>query len=404
MAVQDAGHVEDQAKVAFFNDPKIRSWIYQILLIAFLGWLIWSIKSNVSANLEAQSIATGWGFLGTTAGFSIIQKLVFYSEASSYGRALWIGLLNTLLIAFLGVIFATILGFLIGIARLSTNWIISKIATVYIEVIRNIPLLLQIFFWYFAALRALPGKRDKISLFDTVHLNITGLKMPRAVFGDGSWIVGVAVLLAIIGIVFLRNWARKRQEKEGEQFPVFMTSLGILILVPLIGFLIAGRPIGLEHPEFVTEGAVFKRGFTLGVGMNLTPEFIALFLALVIYTAAFIAEIVRAGIMAVDNGQSEASHALGLSNRFTLRLVVVPQAMRVIIPPLISQYLNLTKNSSLAVAIAYPDLVAVGGTVLNQTGQAIEIVTLWMVIYLTISLVISMIMNWYNRSIALVER
>ncbi len=404
MAVQDAGHIEDQAKVAFFNDPKVRSWIYQLLLVTFLGWLIWSIRSNIAANLEAQSIATGWGFLSTTAGFSIIQKLVFYSEASSYGRALLIGLLNTLLIAFLGVIFATILGFLIGIARLSSNWIVAKIATVYIEIIRNIPLLLQIFFWYFAALRTLPAKRDKVSLFDTVHLNITGLKMPRPVFGDGSWIVGIAVLLAIVGIFYLRNWARKKQQEEGVQFPVFKASLGILILVPLVAFFIAGMPIGLEHPQFVTTGAVFKRGFTLGVGMNLTPEFIALFLALVIYTAAFIAEIVRAGIMAVDKGQSEAAHALGLSNGFTLRLVVIPQAMRVIIPPLISQYLNLTKNSSLAVAIAYPDLVAVGGTVLNQTGQAIEIVTLWMVIYLVISLVISVIMNWYNKSIALVGR
>ncbi|MCP4074369.1 MAG: amino acid ABC transporter permease [Hyphomicrobiales bacterium] len=404
MAVQDAGHIEDQAKVAFFNDPKVRSWIYQLLLVAFLSWLIWSIWSNIAANLEAQSIATGWGFLSTTAGFSIIQKLVFYSESSSYGRALWIGLLNTLLIAFLGVIFATILGFLIGIARLSSNWIVSKIATVYIEVIRNIPLLLQIFFWYFAALRALPGKRDKISLFDTIHLNITGLKMPSPVFGDGSWIVGIAFLLSLAAIFYLRNWARKKQQEEGVQFPVFKASLGILILVPLVAFFIAGMPIGLEHPQFVTTGAVLRRGFTLGVGMNLTPEFIALFLALVIYTAAFIAEIVRAGIMAVDKGQSEAAHALGLSNGFTLRLVVVPQAMRVIIPPLISQYLNLTKNSSLAVAIAYPDLVAVGGTVLNQTGQAIEIVTLWMVIYLAISLVISVIMNWYNQSIALVGR
>jgi general L-amino acid transport system permease protein len=404
MAVQDAGHTDDQAKVAFFNDPKVRSWIYQIILVVFLGWLIWSIRSNVSANLEAQSIATGWGFLSTTAGFSIIQKLAFYNEASSYGRALWIGFLNTLMIAFVGVIFATILGFIIGIARLSSNWIISKIATVYIEVVRNIPLLLQIFFWYFAALRALPGKRDKISLFDTFHLNITGFKMPAPVFGDGSWIVGIAVILAVAGIIYLRRWAKQKQMEKGEQFPVFRTSLAIFIIVPLIAYFIAGMPISLEHPVFVTSGAIFKQGFTLGVGANLTPEFIALFLALVIYTAAFIGEIVRAGIMAVAKGQSEAAHALGVSNGLTLRLVVIPQAMRVIIPPLISQYLNLTKNSSLAVAIAYPDLVAVGGTVLNQSGQAIEILALWMVIYLTISLVISMVMNWYNNSITLVGR
>ncbi len=404
MALADAGHVDDQAKVAFFNDPKIRGWIYQMILVLFLGWLIWSIKQNVSANLEAQSIATGWGFLGTTAGFSIIQKLAFYAESSSYGRALWIGFLNTILIAFLGVIFATILGFAIGIARLSSNWIVSKIATVYIEIIRNIPLLLQIFFWYFAALRALPGKREKVGILDAFYINITGLKTPSPIYGDGSWFVGLCVVAAIAGIIYLRSWAKKRQQNTGAQFPVFTASVGLLIFVPLIGYFLAGMPIGLEYPEFRETGPIFRRGFALGVGGNLGPEFIALFLALVIYTAAFIAEIVRAGIMAVDHGQSEAAHALGVSNGFTLRLVVIPQAMRVIIPPLISQYLNLTKNSSLAVAIAYPDLVAVGGTVLNQTGQAIEVVTLWLVIYLLISLAISMVMNWYNNSIALVGR
>ncbi len=404
MAVQDAGRVDDQAKVSFFNDPKVRSWFYQILLVVLLGWLLWSIRSNVSANLEAQSIATGWGFLETTAGFSIIQTLDAYTEASSYGQALWIGLLNTLLVAFVGVILATILGFLIGIARLSSNWVISNIATVYIEVIRNVPLLLQIFFWYFAALRALPSKRDKMSLFDTIHLNITGLKMPKPIYADGAGYVGIAILLAIVAIFLLRGWAKKRQMATGKQFPVFFSSLGILIFVPIIAFFVFGSPISLEHPVFTETGPIFKRGFALNTGLNLAPEFIALLLALVIYTAAFIAEIVRAGIMAVDNGQSEAAHALGVSNGTTLRLVVIPQAMRVIIPPLISQYLNLTKNSSLAVAIAYPDLVSVGGTVLNQTGQAIEIVTLWMVIYLTISILISVIMNYYNKSITLVGR
>lgn len=404
MAVQDAGHEDDQAKVSFFNDPKVRSWFYQILLVAFLAWLILSIRANVSANLEAQNIATGWGFLGTTAGFSIIQKLVFYVESSSYGRALWVGFLNTILIAFIGVIFATILGFLIGIARLSSNWIVAKVATVYIEIIRNIPLLLQIFFWYFAVLRSLPGKRDKASLFDTFHLNITGLKMPAPIYGPGSWLVGVAVIAAIAGVFFLRRWASARQRQTGEQFPVFMSSLGLLIFLPVVAFFIAGMPIGLEHPVFTETGPVFRRGFALGQGINLIPEFLALLFALVIYTAAFIAEIVRAGIVAVAKGQTEAAHALGISNGVTLRQVIIPQAMRVIIPPLISQYLNLTKNSSLAVAIAYPDLVAVGGTVLNQSGQAIEIVTLWMFIYLAISLVISGIMNWYNNSIALVGR
>ncbi len=404
MALQDAGHIDDQAKVSFFNDPKVRSWAYQLILVLFLGWLVWSINANVSANLAAQNVATGWKFLDTTAGFAIIQRLAEYSEASSYGRALWIGVLNTLLIAFVGVILATILGFIIGVARLSSNWIVAKVAMVYIEVIRNLPLLLQIFFWYFAALRALPGKREKVSIFDTFHLNITGLKLPKPIYEDGSGFIGLTVLATIVGIIFLSRWAKKRQMATGQQFPVFLTSLGMLIFLPVIAFFAAGQPIGLEHPVFTSEGPVFKQGFALNTGINLAPEFIALLAALVIYTAAFIAEIVRAGILAVAKGQTEAAHALGISNGFTLRLVVIPQAMRVIIPPLISQYLNLTKNSSLAVAIAYPDLVSVGGTVLNQTGQAIEIVTLWMVVYLTISLLISMVMNWYNSSIALVGR
>ncbi len=404
MAVQDAGRIDDRAGVAFFNDPRVRSWAYQLLLIAFIAWLGFVVVMNVRANLQAQNIASGWSFLNNTAGFGIIQTLAAYSEAASYGRALWIGFLNTLLVAAIGVVLATILGFIVGIARLSPNWLIARIATVYIEVIRNVPLLLQIFFWYFAALRAVPDKRSKISLFDTFHLNIAGLRGPKPIFEQGSWMIGVAIIVALVVIYFVRRWARRRQAATGQQFAMFRVGLAILIGLPLVAYFIAGMPVTIEHPVFNETGPVLRRGFELGTGFNLIPEFLALLLALVIYTAAFIGEIVRAGIMAVDKGQTEASNALGLRQNPTLRLVVVPQAMRVIIPPLISQFLNLTKNSSLAVAIAYPDLVAVGGTVLNQTGQAIEIVAIWMVVYLTISLITSMVMNWYNNAIALVER
>ncbi|MEP3300804.1 MAG: amino acid ABC transporter permease, partial [Roseibium sp.] len=339
------------------------------------------------------------------AGFGIIQALVDYTETSSYGQAILVGFVNTLLVAVIGIFLATIIGFVVGIARLSNNWVISRLAYCYVELIRNVPLLLQIFFWYFAVLRAVPGKRDKWSfLFDTFHLNIAGLRGPQPVFEEGSGIIGWALVVAIVLAFAVARWSRKRQETTGQQFPVFLTGLGMIIGLPLIAYVFAGMPMHFNYPEFVETGPMLRRGFTLGSGFNLIPEFLALTLALSIYTAAFIAEIVRAGIQAVSHGQSEAAHALGLRNGPTLRLVIIPQAMRVIIPPLTSQYLNLTKNSSLAVAIAFPDLVSVGGTVLNQTGQAIEIIGIWMFVYLTLSLLTSAFMNWYNQRMALVER
>ena len=389
---------------AFINDPKIRGLFYQIVLIAVIIFFVWEIVQNTIANLERQNIASGLEFLSNTAGFGIIQSLIDYSEVSSYGTALLVGVYNTILVAIVGIFFATILGFLVGIARLSNNWIINKIAYCYIEIVRNIPLLLQIFFWYFAALRAVPGKRDYISFFDIFYLNITGLRAPLPIFSNGSELVGLAFVVGIIATIFVRRWARKRQEATGQQFPVFWTSLGLIIGLPILAYFIMGRPIGLEHPVFVDTGPKLRQGFQLNVGLNLIPEFLSLLLALAIYTASFIAEIVRAGIQAVSHGQTEAAHALGLRNGPTLRLVVIPQAMRVIIPPLTSQFLNLTKNSSLAVAIAYPDLVSVGGTVLNQTGQAVEVICIWMIIYLSLSLATSGFMNWYNKRMALVER
>ena len=405
MASQDqesAGATPARASLA--NDPKVRSLFYQVLLVAVLATLGYTIVANTIANLERQNIASGFGFLENSAGFGISQSLVDYSETSSYGTALLAGFLNTLVVAIIGIALATVLGFLVGIARLSNNFIIGQLSYWYVEIVRNVPLLLQIFFWYFAVLRAVPGARDKWSLFDVAYLNIRGLWGPLPVFEPGASAIGFALIIGIVATIFLRRWARKRQDMTGEVFPVFWSAVGLIVLLPVAVFFVTGMPITLEHPNFVETGPVFRRGFEIGVGLNLRPELLALTLALAIYTAGFIAEIVRAGILAVSHGQTEAAHALGLRNGPTLRLVVIPQAMRVIIPPLTSQYLNLTKNSSLAVAIAYPDLVSVGGTVLNQTGQAVEIIAIWMSIYLTLSLTTSAFMNWYNQRMALVER
>ncbi|WP_321339781.1 amino acid ABC transporter permease [uncultured Cohaesibacter sp.] len=384
------------AKGSIFNDPKVRGVIYQLLLVAGLIYFFWSIIQNASHNLEKQNIASGFSFLGNTAGFLPNQTLIDLSATSTYGQALIAGLLNTLLIAVIGIFFATIVGFVMGIARLSNNWVISKLATMYIEIVRNIPLLLQLFFWYFAVLRSLPHPKNSSSIFDTFFLNNRGLYMPRPVFEDGSANIMIALVIAIVISVGVSIWAKRRQMATGERFPAFLTSLGLIIILPVLAYLVSGMPISYDYAQL--------KGFNFKGGMKVIPEFVGLLLALTIYTGAFIAEIVRAGILAVNHGQTEAAHALGLRNGPTLRLVIIPQAMRVIIPPLTSQYLNLTKNSSLAVAIAYPDIVSVGGTVLNQTGQAIEVIGIWMIVYLSISLFTSILMNWYNRSIALVER
>jgi general L-amino acid transport system permease protein len=355
------------------------------------------IFDNTAANLERQGIATGFEFLGTTAGFGIITHLIDYTEASSYGRAFVVGLLNTLLLAFTGIVAATIFGVIIGIARLSKNWLISRLAMVYIEIFRNIPLLLQIFFWYFAVLRALPAPRGSVNFMDGVFINNRGLYLPSSILEDGFSIVVWAVVISIIAVVIIARWARKRQERTGQQFHTVYVSFAILIGLPSLALILTGVPISWELPVL--------KGFNFVGGTVIIPEFLALWMALSVYTASFIAEIVRAGIQAVDHGQTEASYALGLRAAPTLRLVILPQALRVIIPPLSSQYLNLTKNSSLATAIAYPELVSVfTGTVLNQTGQAVEIISITMAVYLSISLGISMLMNWYNAKMALVER
>ena len=385
------------SKPAIWNDPKYRALFFQVVLVLALGYFIVSIVDNTLSNMESRGISTGFAFLSEPAGFGILQSLIEFDESHTYGRTFYVGLLNTLLVSGLGIFFATLVGFIMGVARLSNNWLISKIAAVYIEIFRNIPLLLQIFFWYFAVLGALPGVRQSMSLGAGIEFNNRGLYLPAPVPENGFIVVAILFILGIVGTIFYRNWAHKRQEKTGQQAPVFLMSLGFLVGVPLLGFFIMGSPLSWDYPEL--------KGFNFAGGMSIIPELLALLLALTIYTGTFIAETVRAGINSVSHGQTEASLSLGLTKGQTMRLVVIPQAMRVIIPPLTSQYLNLAKNSSLATAVGYPDIVAVFmGTTLNQTGQAVEITMMTMAVYLTISLTISTFMNWYNKKMALVER
>jgi len=395
-----AAEVTDAAPPArppLYNDPRVRAIFFQALVLGavLLGGMY--LVNNTLKNLESQGIASGFGFLNSTAGFNVSMSLIEYSEESTYGRAFVVGLLNTLLVSAIGIFLATMIGFFIGVARLSPNWLISKLAAAYIEILRNIPLLLQIFFWYFAVLRALPGPRNSVQVLDSFFLNNRGLYSPSPVPQDGFTLVWVSLVVAIIATIALKRWATKRQEATGEQFPVFLTGLGLIFGLPLLASIITGFPLAWNYPEL--------KGFNFVGGVVLIPEFVALGLALSMYTASFIAEIVRAGIQSVSHGQTEAAYAVGLRPGQTLRLVIIPQALRVIIPPLTSQYLNLTKNSSLAAAIAYPDIVLVfAGTVLMQTGQAVEIIAITMACYLTISLLISAFMNWYNKKMALIER
>jgi general L-amino acid transport system permease protein len=398
MAIRREGLDAAPASHPLWRDPRVRAIAYQVLtllgVIAFAAFII----NNTIENLGRQGIASGFGFLDKPAGFGIPQSLIEYNQLSPNSRVFWVGLLNTLLVAILGIALATILGFAIGLARLSSNWLVARLATVYIEVIRNIPLLLQILFWYFAVLQALPQPRDSMAfLGDLFFLNNRGFYAPKPIFEPGFGWVALAFLGTLGAVIGIARWARHRREATGQPFPTFSVAIGLLVGLPLLTYLLTGMPLAFEHPEMGR--------FKLQGGLVLLPELVALTLALSIYTAAFIAETVRAGILSVSHGQIEAAHALGLKHGQTLQLVVIPQALRVIIPPLTSQYLNLTKNSSLAVAIGYPDFVNVfTGIVLNQTGQAVEVIAMTMGVYLTLSLLTSAFMNWYNRRIALVER
>ncbi|WP_127089337.1 amino acid ABC transporter permease [Aquabacter cavernae] len=413
-----------------WTDPALRSAVIQVSLAILLIWMAWSFFANAQANLARQGIASGFGFLDNSAGFGITQTLIPYSESMSYGRAFLVGLLNTLLVAVLGIILATVIGFLVGVARLSENVVIRALASAYVEVTRNLPPLFQILFWYLAVLATMPNPRQgwafglqpllqslangaaSIGLSPLadglrslagdvsgpgVFLSNRGLVVPRPVFeADFNIIFGVLVV-GIIAAWIVKRWAHVRREKTGQPFPTFWVGLALVLGPAIIAGFVLGWPMTFEKPEL--------RGFNFAGGVRIIPEFVALLVALSVYTAGFIAEIVRAGILAVSKGQTEAAKSLGMRSGPTMRLIIIPQAMRVIVPPLTSQYLNLTKNSTLGVAVGYPDLFAVfAGTTLNQTGQAIEIIAMTMAVYLTISILTSMLMGWYNKRVALVER
>ncbi len=401
-AVQTTVSQASPPKRSFLYDPNIRGYFYQGLLVFVVSYLFYMAATNAVENLQRAKIASGFGFLENTAGFDISQTLIQFSAAgSNYGQAFVVGLLNTLVVSAIGIFFATFLGFAIGIARLSSNWMVRKVAMVYVELLRNIPLLLQLLFWYIAVLGPLPQPRNSVEMGAGFFLNSRGLFMPRPLYASDAWVIPTALLIGIVGTIVFRRWAKAQQERTGRQYPVGLVTLGLVAGLPILAWivlaLVGANPVTFEMPE--------KGTFNLRGGMQILPEFVALLIGLTTYTAAFIAEVVRAGILAVSKGQTEAAGSLGLKPGQTLRLVVIPQAMRVIVPPLTSQYLNLTKNSSLAVAIGYPDLVQVFmGTVLNQTGQAIEVVVITMGVYLTISLVTSFVMNVYNRRVAIVER
>ena len=393
----DAQRASGPPRVPLYNRPTVRAAFYQLILLAAVLWFGYEFALNAKANLEAQKITSGFGFLENTAGFGVNQSLIPYNESDTYARVFLVGLLNTLLVAGVGIVLATILGFLIGIARLSPNWLVARLAGGYVELIRNLPLLFQILFWYLAVLGTLPGPRQSISLFGEVFINNRGIIVPAPVAGEGAGVVFATFAVGVLAAIVFGLWAKRWRIRTGHEFPLVWINLGLIVVLPLAALVATGVPIGFVKPEL--------RGFNLIGGVRLIPEFVALLLALTTYTAAFIAEIVRAGILAVPRGQTEAALALGLRRGLTLRLIVVPQALRVIVPPLSNQYLNLTKNSSLAVAVGYPDLFAVfAGTTLHQTGQAIEIIAITMAVYLAISLLTSGVMNWYNAHVRIAER
>lgn len=391
-------HRRSALKGAFsFSNPAVRAWLFQILaVLAVLAVAIYLFHNTVT-NLSTRGITSGFAFLDRSAGFGIVQHLIDYSEGDTYGRVFLVGLMNTLLVSALCIVFASLLGFFLGLARLSDNWLLRKLSTLYIETFRNIPPLLQIFFWYFAVLRNLPGPRQAVDAFDLAFLSNRGLYIPAPQIAEGMLALLAALACTIAVSVALFRYNRMHQIKTGQLRRTWPVTVALLVILPWIAQAIFGPAMHWDVPQL--------KGFNFRGGMVLIPELAALTLALSIYTSAFIAEIIRAGIQAVPHGQHEAARSLGLPNPVTLRQVIIPQALRVIIPPLTSQYLNIVKNSSLAAAIGYPDMVSLfAGTVLNQTGQAIETIAITMSVYLIISLTISLLMNIYNRRIALVER
>ena len=379
-----------------FGSEKARGILWQVLLLGAVGFGVWYLFSNTQANLARSNIQVGFAFLSREAGFEIAETWIPYDATRSFGRAFLVGIANTLYVAAFGIVIATIIGTVVGIARLSENWLLRKLASAYVEVMRNVPLLLQLLVWYTFFTELLPGIRQAINIGGLAFLSQRGLRFAWPVEHPAFTWAGIAFVVGLVAFVFWRRHVRKRQQATGQQLPVALPAIGLLIGLPVLAWLAGGAPTALEIPKLA--------GFDMRGGKVISPEFTALLIGLSTYTAAFIAEVVRAGILAVSKGQTEASQALGLSPGQRLRLVTLPQALRVIIPPMTSQYLNLTKNSSLAVAIGYPDLVSVANTTMNQTGQAIEAIAILMAVYLVISLVISFAMNVYNNRVRLVER
>tara|TARA_Y100000590_G_C15660516_1_gene992404 strand:+ start:107 stop:1285 length:1179 start_codon:yes stop_codon:yes gene_type:complete len=374
----------------FLFNRSVQGIFYQLVTLGLVALGIYYMVTNTARNMLERGLASGFHFLGVESQFDIQMTLIEYSPTSTYFDSFIVGLLNTLLVAGIGILFATLIGFTVGIMRLSSNWLIAKIAEAYVEILRNIPLLLQIFFWYFAVLRALPKPKQSLEFYDSVFLNNRGLFIPDTVFGEGSSIIFYLLWLTIAISIGIFIWAKRRQNRTGERFPAFYVSSALILATFFISLAATGFPVSFEYPEL--------KGFNFKGGIKLIPELVALTFALAMYTASFIAEVVRGGIMAVSRGQTEAAKSVGLKQSLVLRLIIIPQALRVIVPPLTNQYLNLTKNSSLAAAIAYPDLVLVfAGTALMQTGQAIEIIGMVMGVYLFLSLFTSLIMNLFNR-------
>ena len=389
-----------QFKTSLRKNLQLSKLLPQLLLIILFCYIIYFFSKNTQINLAARNLNFGFDFLNTNSGFDVQFSLIQYDGSSSYFRSYIVGLLNTLLVSFFGIIFATILGFIVGISRLSPNWIVNKLSLIYVELFRNLPLLLQIFFWYFVVIRSLPSTEKSTVILNFLIINLQGFYIPKFIFSNFIYIF-YGFILALLATFIVKYYATKAFYESGKIIPVFKIFLLLIIILPVIFSLIGDVSLSVEYPKLIKNFGIFNY---VG-GIKLVPEFLALLFSLSLYTSAFIAENVRAGILAISKGQKEASKSLGFNNPQTLKLIVIPQALRVIIPPTTNQYLNLTKNSSLAAAIGYPDLAGVfAGTALSQTGKAIEIIFMVMMTYLTISLIISGILNWYNKKIAIVER
>lgn len=389
--------LQKKSSPSFFNNPKNRSIIYQVLLLLGLSYFFYIIVTNTLANMEARGIKSGYGFLSTVAGFDILMSLIPYDATHTYLRTFFAGLLNTILVSAISIALCTVIGFIMGVAHFSKNWIIQKLAVIYVEIFRNIPLLLQVFFWYFAVLATLPSARASLDIANVIFLNIRGLFLPALVGESGSGIVYTSFAVAVVAIIILRRWCKKRQDLTGQQFSLLFVSLGIFTGLPLLSVIATGFPFTLDLPAL--------RGFNFNGGITIIPELMALAIALSVYTGAFIAEAVRAGIQSVPYGQTEAARSLGLPEKRIMSLIIVPQAMRVIVPLLNSEYQSLVKNSTLSTAIGYPGLFSVfAGTALNQTGQAIEIIFMTMAVYFFVNMIISFCMNRVNASVSLDER